>query len=927
MKRFPGLSLHIALLCLLAGCGGAATGPAPQPVLLQAAPESAQHLAALPQDGLQPWEELDAMGHAVPRARSLSSITVNTIFTPGVERFLAAGDVAANGEALRLNGGAGNDNAYAIYRIGLQDEQPAVVAIDANLLGSGSSYYVGVSNYGGVRWEWTGPFTEGSIRLPVVTDGNGDYTSDLGNTFVTVLTEPGSSLDIVGVGVNQFEPADAIAPPAPAGLVLTPVNGGLELQWSPVAEADLAGYIIYYSDNSFSNPHSVGVQHLRWLEGSTRLVLGGLQKRQFVAVSALDFGGNESPPTTVLSAQPLPGDPGKLSLSVNGVSGGINTPLTLTATGAAIYDWDLDGDGVFEITGDLTGSRQAYTGQSGVIRPRVRSRDGSGTAVALGSVSLLIIGNNRPVASATADPQSGPAPLSVQFTGIAEDLEDDLSALTFAWDFNGDGIYENGTDLLEPALQQYGIDGTWNAKFRVTDSEGAWDVDSVAVTVGPGLGGWPTAVLTASPERGEKGVPFRFDASASSDPGASIANYHWDIDGDGLFNENGNGEDTFEGLPEIMLSWPESGAYPVSVRVFDADGNSSDTTVMATVAGWRITPLNLSFEPVTDIAMIEVHGRPAVFCYSNDNDDMLYIRADDAVGGSWPVTGVLIDTDSYVRGRQSALMVDGRPAIAYQDTNVTGLSFVRAADSSGSSWGSSVVIDPAATSGLSVCGLTVSGRPAFCYRNGSKLSYIRATAADGTSWGAPVDVDTADSPGNSSSMAIVNGHPAISYLLTNGLDLAYVRALDETGSAWGSRSVIDTTNDTGYYSSLAVVQGAPAIAYYRTTGSVLLYVRATDPDGDFWGSIREVQSASNAGRYCFLTVYDGLPRIIHEDSTRKAVMLCEAEGLTGSSWADPVSVDDSVDAGGGIAVIELDGRQAICYYDSDIFNLRFALQY
>ncbi|MEZ5339824.1 MAG: PKD domain-containing protein [bacterium] len=924
MKRVSGLILPAFLLSLLAACGGSADSPAPQiPALLPVA-GSVQPLTALPADGLQPWEELDAQGHAVPRARSLSSITVNTVFTPGVERFLAAGDVAANGEALRLNGGSGNDNAYAIYRIGLQDEQPAVVSVDANLLGPDSHYYVGVSNYGGVRWEWTGPFREGSIRLPVVTDGNGDYTSGLGNTFVTVLAEPGSALDIVGIGVNQYEPTDASFPPAPAGLSLTPVNGGLELQWSPVAVSDLAGYIVYHSDNSFSNPHSVGVKRLRWLEGSTRLVLGGLTKRQFVAVSALDFGGNESPPTTVLSAQPLPGDPGKLNLSVSGVSGGINVPLNLTATGGAIYDWDLDGDGIFEITGDLTGSRQAYTGQSGVIRPRVRSRDGSGTAVALGSVSLLIIGNNRPVASATADPQSGPAPLSVQFKGIAEDLEDDLSALTFAWDFNGDGIYENDNDLLQPAVQQYAIDGTWNARFRVTDSEGAWDVDSVAVTVGPGLGGWPTAVLMASPERGQKLVPFQFDASASHDQGGAITDYEWDIDGDGLFSEASTLEEDFQGLAQISLSSDSVGLLPVAVRVHDADGHTDMAMVQVTVAGWQVTKLNIGIEAVTEIAMLEVAGHPAMFYYDNDSDDLLFNRAQDEFGSSWG-GNLLITGDSFVRGPRSVAIIAGNPAIAYDSSGSGGLRYSRASNPEGSSWGASQLLDASGSAG-NISLTTVAGNPAIAYRFGGSLRYIRAQDAVGAAWNAFVTVDTLENPGNYCSLAVVNGRPAIAHRNSTGDDAVYVQALDSFGDSWNSRVVLDTTGNTGYFMNLVVANGVPAVSYRNITSGITNYMHALDPDGRNWAVPVQVETVSQTGMDPFLLVHEGLPCMFLSDRINHKIVLSRGLDGLGSSWSEPVLVDESpVTNLGYPCAISLDGRLAVGYYDLADSDLRFAI--
>jgi glucose/arabinose dehydrogenase len=91
-------------------------------------------------------------------------------------------------------------------------------------------------------------------------------------------------------------------------------------------------------------------------------------------------------------------------------------------------------------------------------------------------------GNRIPTAVVTAQPTSGPAPLTVQFDGRgSQDLDGD--PLTFAWDLDGDGAYDDSAD---PAPRHtYSAGGTVTAGLRVTDDAGASDTESVTISVGP----------------------------------------------------------------------------------------------------------------------------------------------------------------------------------------------------------------------------------------------------------------------------------------------------------------------------------------------------------------------------------------------------------------------------------------------------------
>jgi glucose/arabinose dehydrogenase/PKD repeat protein len=97
--------------------------------------------------------------------------------------------------------------------------------------------------------------------------------------------------------------------------------------------------------------------------------------------------------------------------------------------------------------------------------------------------------NQPPIAVATANPTSGAAPLTVAFNG-AGSSDPDGDALTYAWDLDGDGAFDDGAAAT--AGFTYSQPGTYTATLQVTDPSGASGTDSVPISVGNTP---PTAVI------------------------------------------------------------------------------------------------------------------------------------------------------------------------------------------------------------------------------------------------------------------------------------------------------------------------------------------------------------------------------------------------------------------------------------------------
>jgi glucose/arabinose dehydrogenase len=100
-------------------------------------------------------------------------------------------------------------------------------------------------------------------------------------------------------------------------------------------------------------------------------------------------------------------------------------------------------------------------------------------------------GNHPPIARATANPISGPTPLSVSFDGTSSS-DSDGETLTYAWDLDGDGDYDDSTSP-QPTYD-YSTAGTYEVNLRVTDARGASDTLDVPLTITAGNSP-PTATI------------------------------------------------------------------------------------------------------------------------------------------------------------------------------------------------------------------------------------------------------------------------------------------------------------------------------------------------------------------------------------------------------------------------------------------------
>jgi glucose/arabinose dehydrogenase len=144
-----------------------------------------------------------------------------------------------------------------------------------------------------------------------------------------------------------------------------------------------------------------------------------------------------------------------------------------------------------------------------------------------GSLHRLAYRSGRPTAAISATPTDGELPLDVHFSA-AGSTDPDGEALTYAWDLDGDGDYDDATGLT--AQRTYDVAGKVMAGVKVTNEHAA--TDSAAVAVWPGDTAPRPRILAPDPATTWKAgdhIEFRGEAADDEDPELGASSLDWII--------------------------------------------------------------------------------------------------------------------------------------------------------------------------------------------------------------------------------------------------------------------------------------------------------------------------------------------------------------------------------------------------------------
>ncbi len=294
---------------------------------------------------------------------------------------------------------------------------------------------------------------------------------------VTVLNRTVSAVvaALIAVAVGAFGVA-------PAGAVTTKDVAVIDLEFVPrniaVMPADSARWT-YSNGNA---PHNVVFEDGGFSEPASPTFAVWTRTRTFASTGTYRYycaahggpGGvgmagvvivNETgniPPSAVLTAAPSPVD---VNGTVNfSAAGSADLDGTITK-----YEWDLDGDGTYEVESATTATTSRSYSTVGTRNARLRVTDNVGAST-VSDVRAVVV-TNAPTASFSLSPNPAASGQVVSFDASAS-TDTDGTIVKYEWDLDANGTYETNSGTTPTTSKSYTGPTTLMVKLRVTDNVG-----------------------------------------------------------------------------------------------------------------------------------------------------------------------------------------------------------------------------------------------------------------------------------------------------------------------------------------------------------------------------------------------------------------------------------------------------------------------
>lgn len=356
-----------------------------------------------------------------------------------------------------------------------------------------------------------------------------------------------------------------------------------------------------------------------------------------------------------------------------------NVPVDKSKYQITYYEWDF-GD-------DETGTGQIVThtfekkGKFDVLLTITKRDKKTGEELEDQYSKPVTIGNQMLSASFKADPQSGEAPLEVNFDA-SESVDPDGTISRYEWDLDEDGSFDDadGAEITH-TFEKIGI---YEVSLRVTSTTEEFNVSTKEIVVEEAQA--PEAVITILEDPGElvSSYSYTFTAEESTSPKGDIESYKWKFSDD----------DAEVNTKTVSHAFMKSGTYQVKLTVTNEEGEEGEAVKTVTVGAPQGTPkAKITTQPAADEGALSLKGSaPFKVIFSStgttdsDNNivdyewDFQNDGTTDAYGetathmyteeGTYTVELSAIDSDGNVGTATTIVKVEAQGVMAVLNSNV-----------------------------------------------------------------------------------------------------------------------------------------------------------------------------------------------------------------------------------------------------------------
>ncbi|MDM8565756.1 PKD domain-containing protein [Candidatus Halobeggiatoa sp. HSG11] len=403
----------------------------------------------------------------------------------------------------------------------------------------------------------------------------------------------------------------------------TPLTVSVDASNSYDEDGEIVRYdwsVIYNSmdiaEDSNSNPSVVSKFTLRKVGTHTITLTVTDNEGATSKISKTVVVGPNTPPVASFTASP---ENGPTPLTVK-----LNADNSYDEDGEIVkYAWTVDGNSV-----TLT-NNEIILSEVGTHTITLTVTDDKG-ATSQVSKTITVTENTPPVASFTASPESGPAPLTVNVSA-SKSHDEDGEIVKYAWTVDGNAVIITDNEIILSEA------GTHTLTLIVTDNDGATSQVSKTITVTENIP--PVASFIVSPESGPTPLTVSVDASNSYDKDGEIVRYDWSV----IYNSMDIAEDS-NSDPSVVSKFilRQVGTHTITLTVTDNEGATSETSKTVVVG-----PKDVYHPPVALLIASPSEGSAPLTVKLDASES--YDEDGEIVKYAWAVDGnAVIITDNEI---------------------------------------------------------------------------------------------------------------------------------------------------------------------------------------------------------------------------------------------------------------------------------------